>query len=217
MRDSNSEESRDSPLSSMFGEVTVFRDFFLAAFSDGYSRVCKWTKARLVFWLLVFSWFLTFVLLNHYFFPTQVACCAEEGFFPGSEDACISRELSHEENIQRTGSLVGSHSPSIKKSSSAEGRKRRKKPLAVAVGFNYANDADGRPIVITPGGRRLSPRSVGDSLMYSQSPSHLSNGGRSKSGEDFAAPRMPTLSRNDESGTFSLSYKEQNYLKLSLR
>jgi len=33
------EEGRKSPLSSVFGEVTVFRDFFLAAFSDGYSRV----------------------------------------------------------------------------------------------------------------------------------------------------------------------------------
>ena len=41
------------------------------------------------------------------------------------------------------------------KSSSCEGgKKKRKKPLAVAVGFNYANDVNGRPIVITPGSRR---------------------------------------------------------------
>ena len=30
---------RTSPLKSMFGEVSVFRDFFLAAFSDGYYSV----------------------------------------------------------------------------------------------------------------------------------------------------------------------------------
>lgn len=32
---------------------------------------------------------------------------------------------------------------------------RRKRPLAVAVGFKYAEDLDGRPIVITPGNRRM--------------------------------------------------------------
>ena len=39
--DEKSEQSggRTSPLLSMFGEVTVFRDFFLAAFSDGYNSV----------------------------------------------------------------------------------------------------------------------------------------------------------------------------------
>lgn len=30
---------RNSPLTSMFGEVTIFRDFFFAAFSDGYNSV----------------------------------------------------------------------------------------------------------------------------------------------------------------------------------
>jgi hypothetical protein len=37
----NSEDTaRSSPLAScMFGEVSVFRDFFLAAFSDGYNSV----------------------------------------------------------------------------------------------------------------------------------------------------------------------------------
>jgi hypothetical protein len=38
--------------------------------------------------------------------------------------------------------------PSASRDSS---RKRRKKPLAVAVGFNYANDMNGRPVVITRG------------------------------------------------------------------
>ena len=32
---------------------------------------------------------------------------------------------------------------------------QRKRPLAVAVGFKYAEDMNGRPIVITPGSRRL--------------------------------------------------------------
>lgn len=36
-------------------------------------------------------------------------------------------------------------------------KRRRKKPLAVAVGFNYTKDANGRPIIITPTGSRNSP------------------------------------------------------------
>ena len=35
---------------------------------------------------------------------------------------------------------------------------RRKRPLAVAVGFKYAEDINGRPIVITPGNRRIPVR-----------------------------------------------------------
>lgn len=33
-------------------------------------------------------------------------------------------------------------------------RQQRKKPLAIAVGYNYAEDMRGRPVVITPGSRR---------------------------------------------------------------
>jgi hypothetical protein len=33
---------------------------------------------------------------------------------------------------------------------------RRQRPLAVAVGFKYAEDMNGRPVVITPGNRRMS-------------------------------------------------------------
>jgi hypothetical protein len=32
---------------------------------------------------------------------------------------------------------------------------QRTRPLAVAVGFKYAEDSNGRPIVITPGCRRM--------------------------------------------------------------
>jgi hypothetical protein len=43
----------------------------------------------------------------------------------------------------------------VQKSVSQESKKRRKKPLAVAVGYNNAVDMDGRPIVITPGTRKI--------------------------------------------------------------
>jgi len=36
-------------------------------------------------------------------------------------------------------------------------RKRRKKPLAVAVGYNYARDLDGQPVVIVSGNSKKSP------------------------------------------------------------
>lgn len=60
-------------------------------------------------------------------------------------------------------------SPHLVKNSSGDDSKkrRRKKPLAVAVGFNYANDGHGRPIVVTPGGsntgsfRRSPPSTLG--------------------------------------------------------
>ena len=37
--ESKADARRTSPLKTMFGEVSVFRDFFLAAFSDGYYSV----------------------------------------------------------------------------------------------------------------------------------------------------------------------------------
>lgn len=49
-------------------------------------------------------------------------------------------------------------SPSIQQSASLDqSKRRRRKPVAVAVGFNYTKDANGRPIVITPTGSRNSP------------------------------------------------------------
>lgn len=33
------DQQRDNSLSSMFGDITLFREFFLAAFSDGYNSV----------------------------------------------------------------------------------------------------------------------------------------------------------------------------------
>jgi hypothetical protein len=39
-----------------------------------------------------------------------------------------------------------------------QSKRRRKKPYAVAVGFNYAEDANGRPIIVTPNrGSQSSP------------------------------------------------------------
>jgi hypothetical protein len=41
-RDEKDDPARSSPpVMSMFGEVSIFRDFFLAAFSDGYNSVCR--------------------------------------------------------------------------------------------------------------------------------------------------------------------------------
>lgn len=48
LRDPGPEEDKSadsqrarSPFKAMFGEVSIIRDFFLAAFSDGYNSVCK--------------------------------------------------------------------------------------------------------------------------------------------------------------------------------
>jgi hypothetical protein len=56
-----------------------------------------------------------------------------------------NRDISH--NVS-SGSGKGSYDTSIS-------GPQRKRPLAVAVGFKYAEDMNGRPIVITPGRRRM--------------------------------------------------------------
>jgi hypothetical protein len=124
-----------------------------------------------------------------------------------------------EDSNKRPASLsrTGSCSPSLAASPSYDGgrdggRKKRKKPLAVAVGFNYANDVNGRPIVITPGGRR-SPahggRSPGDRPGSKQrSPTRS---GRTSSRGRSTPPRMPALSTVDDANRtpIALKYKSQ--------
>ena len=68
-------------------------------------------------------------------------------------------------------------------------KRRRKKPLAVAVGFNYTKDANGRPIIITPTGSRNSPI---DLTHIRTSPAR---GGT-------AAPSLPTLN-SQSPGSFT--------------
>ena len=133
-------------------------------------------------------------------------CCSQEGFFPGStEDSCFTMDPPAAERTKRSGSI----SPTLRKSPSGE-RKRRKKPLAVAVGWNYANDVNGRPIVVTPGGHRMP-------VSGKRSPSELS-GSRHRSpavsqrpAQGFSTPpRMPTLGPEDnESDRIALKYKSQ--------
>jgi len=132
-------------------------------------------------------------------------CCAEEGFFPGVEESCISsKRAAPDDDLRRNSSHC---SNKLSKSPSCDGlRKKRKKPLAVAVGYNYANDVDGRPIVVTPGGR-YSPRG--------QSGERGSPLRRGQSTDLPSPPRMPSLaSQGEEEGLrapMSLSYRSKAY------
>lgn len=93
-----------------------------------------------------------------------MSCCGSEGLFPGG---CISqrraRELSNTDsfgNGSDRGDNQSSHSVDLNmnRTGSYEGvvvGSQRTRPLAVAVGFKYAEDMNGRPIVITPGSRRM--------------------------------------------------------------
>lgn len=118
------------PNNSILGDFSLFRDFFLAAFSDG----CY-----------------------------KVSCCGTEGLFPGG---CISqrraREISNTDsfgNGSDRGEAQSLHTTDLNmnRTGSYEGvvvGPQRTRPLAVAVGFKYAEDMNGRPIVITAGSRR---------------------------------------------------------------
>ena len=72
---------------------------------------------------------------------------------PRSKSALYpSRDLGTK-NIGRNSSYV--YGEALETSSSYEAaRKLRNKPVAVATGYNFANDFDGRPIVITSNARR---------------------------------------------------------------
>lgn len=104
---------------SIWQNISVFRDFFLAAFSDGYQNNC--------------------------FCGDVVPPCCDAGSKTGGKGA-------EENTILGTGQIATSHDvfTSVKDSTTPELRWRRKKPLAVAVGFKYAEDQNGRPIVVTP-------------------------------------------------------------------
>lgn len=61
------------------------------------------------------------------------------------QPSCSTRDIPH--NVS-SGSGKGSYDTGLS-------GPQRKRPLAVAVGFKYAEDMNGRPIVITPGCRRM--------------------------------------------------------------
>lgn len=117
-------------------------------------------------------------------FLLQVNCCSAEGFFPGGHDdnRFSSSKTNYNEALRSTSHVSP---PGLHPSSSLEiSRKRRNKPLAVAVGFKCANDYNGRPIVITPG--RKSPNSVLTRSMDPFQAARQGNGNRS-------APQLPVL------------------------
>jgi hypothetical protein len=123
-------------------------------------------------------------------FSFQMACCGgSEGLFPGGGgEYCnlpkrytsarvapivdTTPTTTHNGDIRRKDT---SHSQDylqlVASSSSQDGKSgARKRPLAVAVGYKYAEDMHGRPIVITPGNRRLAGKhSIGGTMIRSTS------------------------------------------------
>ena len=94
-----------------------------------------------------------------------MSCCGSEGLFPGSYiSQRRARELSNTDsfgNSSDRGEAQSVHSVDLNmnRTGSYEGvvvGPQRTRPLAVAVGFKYAEDMNGRPIVITSGSRRMS-------------------------------------------------------------
>eukprot|EP00522_Entomoneis_paludosa_P012075 CAMPEP_0172446120 /NCGR_PEP_ID=MMETSP1065-20121228/5789_1 /TAXON_ID=265537 /ORGANISM="Amphiprora paludosa, Strain CCMP125" /LENGTH=212 /DNA_ID=CAMNT_0013197161 /DNA_START=166 /DNA_END=804 /DNA_ORIENTATION=+ len=120
----------ESPsLSSVIHDISVFRDFFLAAFSDGYQNA--WSCGENI-----------------------PACCGS------SNSTKTEKKVGPDDASVRTSRSTNSQDTNIQMSPSQDTRRsagRRKKPLAVAVGFKYAEDPRGRPIVVTPTGNRTTP------------------------------------------------------------
>lgn len=121
-----------------------------------------------------------------------MACCGSEGLFPGGGDYCVPGRnssarvapldvSSHSSyrDVRKTASSRSQHShdnlqlkASSSYSSGAGTPAQRKRPLALAVGFKYAEDVNGRPIVITPGNHRRPPVVVNSNRGPSTSPVH---------------------------------------------
>mmetsp|Transcript_3263 Transcript_3263/g.6948 ORF Transcript_3263/g.6948 Transcript_3263/m.6948 type:complete len:219 (+) Transcript_3263:124-780(+) len=101
----------------------AFRDFFLAAFSDGYHNAL-------------------------YCGDHVPACCGSNG--NSKKDKRWATEDDYSLKASRSSTSHDTTSLQLTPSQDTR-RSRRKKPLAVAVGFKYAEDPRGRPIVVTPG------------------------------------------------------------------
>lgn len=121
------------------------------------------------------------MILKSCFFLLQATFC-------GSDDVpncCKGTKVApYDSSIKSTKSTGASFDgSSVQQSvSQQDGKRRRKKPLAVAVGFNYAEDYNGRPIIVTPtGGSRNSPIDLTNVTSVRVSPSKGS------------APPLPTL------------------------
>jgi hypothetical protein len=138
-----------------------------------------------------------------------MACCGgSEGLFPGSGgEYCnlpkrytsarvapivdTAPTTAHSAEIRRIDTSPSQEYLQLVASSSSQDAKSgaRKRPLAVAVGYKYAEDMHGRPIVITPGNRRLPGK-------------HYSGGTMIRSVSSSAS--QPTKQRGDVSTSFSL-------------
>lgn len=129
--DSHGTNSLEPPIgnfaASWIHDISLFRDFFLAAFSDGYQNACFSVDDGLP------------------------ACWSSPKARCASDDASLrtSRSTtSHDTN--------STHHTQLSQHPYETVNRRRKKSVAVAVGFNNAFDPDGRPIVVTPTGSRIS-------------------------------------------------------------
>jgi hypothetical protein len=123
--------------------------------------------------------FLTFSL-----FLLQASCCSE-GLFPGGLSLPSYNNKVAPSDIASTRSTSITHSPSGESHSvtpSYDSRRRRRKPLAVAVGFKYAEDVNGRPVVITRTSPPGTPSRVKKQLRECDDYSN-----------DYASPQFPYL------------------------
>jgi hypothetical protein len=192
--------------SSVLHNLTVFRDFFLAAFSDGYNvsstvlhTVYNANLARKAFSFLHGLITSAMIASHTISFPLRV-----QSTFCGVDDVATCCKGSKVAPLNDGGGIKSSRSvgasfdsPSIQQSTSHDhSRRRRRKPVAVAVGFNYTKDANGRPIVITPTGSRNSPidltksTSVGGGGSLRNSPPRTNKG---------PAPSLPILTQGTTS------------------
>lgn len=136
-----------------------------------------------------------------------MSCCSEEGFFPGGADEPVDTIALPDDVQQRRTRSISPIRSAISNDGSSR-KRRRKKPLAVAVGFNYANDMNGRPIVVTPGGSRSLLEITTASR---QSPELMSASTLKSNCLTKSPPRIPTLNNGTTEDTVTedvqLSYK----------
>lgn len=176
--------------------VTAFRDFFLAAFSDNYSYQDVRKLFELESQVCTSTWRVrlesnTCSLLRSPDNNGQAYCCGADTTLcsvpRGSSK--VAPDQQQQDGIRTQNSSTSFHDlePSASRDSS---RRRRRKPLAIAVGFNYAEDMNGRPVVITRGSRKPLP----SELPRSSSGRNVVSSGTSRHGRKHS----PASVRTDE-------------------
>ena len=142
---------------SVWNDISVFRDFFLAAFSDGYQNASAWDGAGIV---LICDFSVLIMLCS-----LCCCCCCRQGCCCGDGVPAYRsgvRSMQDDSSLRSTTSAHSYDNSSLPNSQSPGTRRRRTKPLAVAVGFKYAEDPNGRPIIVTPTGSRAAPVDLTD-------------------------------------------------------